>query len=65
MQINFPIWVKTTKCKTRTFRVVLPRDTRFNPHGTLVIEKTFPNRPTVIVPRIGLPGFYTKWADGE
>jgi hypothetical protein len=63
--IVFPTWVKTTECKTRTFKVVLPRDERYNPHGTLVIERSFPNRPTVTAPRIGLPGFYTKWADGK
>lgn len=64
--INFPKTVgEPTPCKTRTFKVVLPRDKRYNPHGTLVIVKTFPNRPVVIVPRIGLPGFYSKWADAK
>lgn len=63
--INFPIWVRTSKCKTRTFRTVIPKTGRYRAtrHGALVIVQTYPNRPTTIVPRIGLPGFYTKWED--
>jgi hypothetical protein len=64
MEIKFPKWVgEPTPCKTRTFSVVLPRDARYNPHGTIRIVTSFPNRPVVKRPRIGLPGFYYGWAD--
>jgi hypothetical protein len=67
MEIKFPPWVKVTKCETRTFKLVVPQSDRYKStrHGAYTIQTTFPNRPTVMVPRIGLPGFYTKWADGE
>lgn len=34
MTINFPLWVKTTKCHTRTKRVVF----RGGRHGAVAIE---------------------------
>lgn len=66
-EISFPLTIKTTPCATRTFSTVLPGDSRYkgSRHGAVKIVMSFPNRPTITAPRIGLPGFYTKWADGE
>jgi hypothetical protein len=65
--IDFPIWVKTTPCKTRTFSTVLPRSSRpgrqGGRHGAVRIVMAFPNRPMTVRPRIGLPGFYLGWAN--
>jgi hypothetical protein len=63
--ISFPLTVKSTPCATRTFSLVMPGDSRYKStrHGTIKIVQSFPNRPTVTLPRIGLPGFYTGWAD--
>jgi hypothetical protein len=66
-EISFPLTIKTTPCATRTFSIVLPMDSRYKStrHGAIKIVQSFTNRPTITAPRIGLPGFYTKWADGE
>lgn len=71
--IDFPAWVgKPTPCETRTFSIVLPKTDRYagtrhgyarTRHGAIRIVAAFPNRPTVKLPRVGLPGFYTGWAD--
>jgi hypothetical protein len=61
--------VEFTPCTTRTFSVVLPRSSapgrQGGRHGAVRIVMAFPNRPTVTLPRIGLPGFYTGWADAK
>lgn len=64
--ISFPWWVKgPSPCTTRTFSVVLPKSPRHadSRHGALKFVLTLPNRPTVLAPRIGLPGLYTKLAE--
>lgn len=62
--VTFPMWVNPpSKCKTRTFTTVIPKSPRYEStrHGAIKIVKAFPNRPTKIHPRTGLPGFYTRW----
>lgn len=63
--IRFPYGMEATPCKTRTFSLVIPKMPRHRGtrYGAVRIVTVFPNRPTVTAPRIGLPGFYTKWAD--
>jgi len=65
--ITFPAWVKSTPCTRRTFSTVIPRTGRYGDthHGAIRIVRSYPNKPVVITPRIGLPGFYTKWEDAK
>jgi hypothetical protein len=62
--IEFPRWVQgPTKCWTRTFSTVIPRTNRRpeTRHGAIRIVTTHENRPTKMVRRKGLPGYYTTW----
>lgn len=56
--IDFPIWVKTTKCVHRTFSYVLPMATR---HGAIKITAQFTGTELGVHIEHSRGGSFTDW----